>query len=111
MTNRIGGDWSAEALEAFRSAYAQHLSTPDESEVDSLTGLPTNVVTNTSPWNGIDLWKYPSGRGPEEDLKTSFNPESYLSNEVMDEKGDLSEEEIEALIDEIGQDISDDEDN
>ena len=92
-------------MEAFRAAYAQQLMSPDDNEVDSISGLPTNVVTNTSPWiEHTGLWKYPSGRGPEDDLKTAFDPNAYLSNEMLDGDEDaesMSDEEVEALLDEI----------
>lgn len=105
MTNRIGGDFNQGAIEAFRAAYAQQLQTPDSEEVANNSGLPTNVVTNTSPWiEHTGLWKYPSGKGPDDDLKTPFNPNDYLSGEVMDGNGEIeemSDEEIEHLVNEI----------
>lgn len=105
MTNRIGGDFNAEAIEAFRAAYAQQLASPDQEEIANNSGLPTNVVTNTSPWiEHTGLWKYPSGKGPDQDLKTAFNPNAYLSGEVMDGTGEIegmSTEEVEAFLDEI----------
>ena len=114
MTNRIGGDYSAEALEAFRSAYAQQLASPDQEDVANNSGLPTNIITNTSPWiEHTGLWKYPSGKGPDEDLKTPFNPNSYLSDEVLDGEGEIeemSEEEVENLINEIAGSSEGDED-
>jgi hypothetical protein len=114
MTNRIGGDFDAETIEAFRAAYAQQLASPDQDEVANNSGLPTNVVTNTSPWiEHTGLWKYPSGKGPDEDLKTPFNPNEYLSGEVVDgdeEMDSLSDEEVEHLINEITGSSRDDED-
>ena len=105
MSNRIGGDWNPEALEAFRAAYAQQLATPDEESVANNSGLPTNIVANTSPWIAhTGIWKYPSGKGPDEDLKAPFNPNAYLSDEVVDgdeEMDSLSDEEVENLINEI----------
>ena len=105
MTNRIGGDFNQEAVETFRAAYAQQLNTPDDEDVANLSGLPTNVVANTSPWiEHTGLWKYPSGKGPEEDLKQPFNPNAYLSDEVVDgdeEIESLSEDEVDHLINEI----------
>lgn len=105
MTNRIGGDFNLDAIEAFRAAYAQQMETPDSEEVANNSGLPTNVVTNTSPWIAhTGLWKYPSGKGPDEDLKTPFNPNDYLSGEVIDGDGEIeemSDEEIEHLVNEI----------
>ena len=105
MTNRIGGDFDAEAIEAFRAAYAQQLASPDQDEIANNSGLPTNVVTNTSPWiEHTGLWRYPSGKGPEDDLKTPFNPNDYLSDEVVDGDGEIDEmtdEEVEHLVNEI----------
>ncbi len=105
MTNRIGGDFNADAIEAFRAAYAQQLASPEQDEIANNSGLPTNVVANTSPWiEHTGLWRYPSGKGPDEDLKTPFNPNAYLSDEVLDgddEMESLSDEEVENLINEI----------
>jgi hypothetical protein len=105
MTNRIGGDWSPEALEAFRAAYAQQLASPDQEDIANNSGLPTNTVSNTSPWiEHTGLWRYPSGKGPDDDLKQPFNPNSYLSDEMLDGDEDsesLSDEEVETLLNEI----------
>ena len=104
-SNRVGGDFNQDTIEAFRAAYAQQLASPDQENIANNSGLPTNVVTNTSPWiEHTGLWKYPSGRGPDEDLKAPFNPNVYLSDEVMDGDGEMdemSEEEIEHLVNEI----------
>lgn len=105
MTNRIGGDFNQETMDAFRAAYAQQLASPDSDEIANNSGLPTNVVTNTSPWiEHTGLWKYPSGKGPDQDLKTAFNPNIYLSDEVVDgdeEIEQMSDDEVESLIQEI----------
>ena len=105
MTNRIGGDFDQDAIEAFRAAYAQQLASPDQEDVANNSGLPTNVVTNTSPWiEHTGLWKYPSGKGPDQDLKTPFNPNAYLSDEAVDGDGQIegmSDEEVESLLNEI----------
>jgi hypothetical protein len=105
MTNRIGGDFGAETIEAFRAAYAQQLASPDQEDIANNSGLPTNIVANTSPWvEHTGLWKYPSGKGPDQDLKTPFNPNAYLSNEIGDgdeEVESMSDEEVEHLINEI----------
>ena len=104
-TTRPGGDFNYEAMEAFRSAYAQQLASPNDDEVANASGLPTNTIGNTAPWfEGVGLWKYPSGKGPDQDLKTPFNPNSYLSDEVLDgdeEIDSMSDEEVENLINEI----------
>ena len=114
MSNRIGGDFNQDAIEAFRAAYAQQLASPDTDEVANNSGLPTNVITNTSPWiEHTGLWKYPSGKGPDEDLKTPFNPNVYLSDEVVDgeeEIESMSDEEVENLINEIAGSSEEDED-
>lgn len=101
--NRIGGDWSADALEAFRTAYAQQLTTPENLETDSVTGLPTNTVSNTSPWiSHTGLWRYPSGRGPDQDLKQPFDPNNYLSDEIVDDSVEETEEDdLDHLVEEI----------
>jgi hypothetical protein len=104
-SNRVGGDFNQDAIEAFRAAYAQQLASPDQENIANNSGLPTNVVTNTSPWiEHTGLWKYPSGKGPDEDLKSPFNPNAYLSDEVLDGDGEIdemSDEEIEHLVNEI----------
>ena len=114
MSNRIGGDFNQDAIEAFRAAYAQQLASPDTDEVANNSGLPTNVITNTSPWiEHTGLWRYPSGKGPDEDLKTPFNPNVYLSDEVVDgeeEIESMSDEEVENLINEIAGSSEGDED-
>lgn len=109
--NRIGGDWDADALEAFRAAYAQQLESPDQDAVANNTGLPTNTIANTSPWyDHVGIWKYPSGKGPEDDLKAPFNPDQYLPEQEGTEDEELvegedseemSDEELEHLVDEI----------
>ena len=113
MSNRIGGDFNQDAIEAFRAAYAQQLASPEQDEIANNSGLPTNVVTNTSPWiEHTGLWRYPSGKGPDEDLKTPFNPNAYLSNEAVDgdcEVESLSDEEVENLINEITGTVEEDE--
>ena len=106
MTNRIGGDFNAETMEAFRAAYAAQLNTPQDQDVDELTGLPTNTISNTSPWiEHTGLWKYPSGRGPDQNLQQPFDPEAYLAEEPESEEetpeDELSDTEIENLINEI----------
>lgn len=111
-TTRIGGDFNYEVVEAFRAAYAQQMQSPDEDGVANNSGLPTSTIANTSPWiEHTGVWRYPSGKGPDQDLKAPFNPSEYMSNEIID--GDeeseplLSEEEIDEMIDGL---IEEDED-
>ena len=114
--NRVGGDFNYEAMEAFRAAYAQQLASPDQDDIANNSGLPTNTIANTSPWyEHVGIWKYPSGKGPEEDLKAPFNPNDYLSDEVEDGDGEIDEtgeEEIENLVNELtGYSSEDDEED
>ena len=109
-TSRIGGDFDFDALEAFRAAYADQLQTPEDQDIHPLNGLPTNNISNTSPWiEHTGLWKYPSGRGPDEDLQKPFNIGDYLSQEEPDEDTEevMSDEEIDNLIQEV---LNDEED-
>jgi hypothetical protein len=105
MSNRIGGDFDAETIEAFRAAYAQQLATPDQDEIANNSGLPTNVIPNTSPWIAhTGLWKAHDGRSLDYQKATPFNPNSYLSDEVVDgddEIDSMSDEEVENLVNEI----------
>jgi hypothetical protein len=115
MTNRIGGDFDAETIEAFRAAYSQQLASPDQDEIANNSGLPTNTIPNTSPWiEHTGLWKAHDGRSLTYERQTPFSPNDYLSGEVMDGDGEIEEmtdEEVEHLVNEImGPDEEDDED-
>jgi hypothetical protein len=115
-SGRIGGDFNLDALEAFRNAYAQQLASPNEETVANNSGLPTNTIANTAPWfkHVGASWRYPSGRGPDGDLKQPFDPNAYLSGEVMDGDGEIeemSDEEVNALLDEVTNEVFDEEDN
>ena len=118
-----GSYFSPEALEALQQAYEMQL-TPDEMDIDQVTGMPTNQVSNTSPWHGsVDLWKYPDGknkletspilyRGAGDDEDDDYDDDIYDEDdfEVGDDYDDdemLTEEEVDALIEEL---LSSDED-
>ena len=95
--------FSPEALEALQQAYELQL-TPDEMDIDEVTGLPTNVVSNTSPWHGsVDLWRYPDGRNK---LETSPIMYSAIDDE---EENDEIDEEINTDYDEDDEVLSEDE--
>jgi len=123
----MNGFFQPEALEALQKAYEMQL-TPDEMDIDQVTGLPTNQVSNTSPWHGsVDLWKYPDGKNKLEtspimyrvDEDAEDEIEEDYNDEIVDEYGDepsgeieadydsddeeetLTEEEIDALIEEL----------
>ena len=109
--------FSPEALEALQAAYGNQLTTPDEMDIDQVTGMPTNQVSNTAPWHGtVDLWRYPDGknkletspimyRGGDED-EVDEDDDIYDEDdlEVGDDDEDddtLSEEEVDTLIQEL----------
>jgi hypothetical protein len=104
-SGRVGGDFDYDALEAFRNAYAQQLTSPNEDAVANNSGLPTNTIPNTSPWiEATGLWKAHDGRSLTYEQKTPFNPNDYLSGEVVDGDGEIeemSDEEVEHLVNEI----------
>ena len=95
-------------------------------DIDDVTGLPTNQVSNTSPWHGqVEMWKYPNGMVPQAKNEIHYlhddedqDEEIYddddsidsgygsdpdeLEKETYDEieesDAEMSEEEVEALI-------------
>jgi len=92
MTNKINGDFDTETIEAFRSAYASRILSPEDQEVDVRTGLPTDVVLNTSPWiQHTGLWKANDG------TDKNFVPNQTL---VPGVEAEMSEEELDDLIQE-----------
>ena len=108
-TNRIGGDYSAEALEAFRAAYAAQMQTPEDMETDTRMGLPTGEIANTAPWvHTTGLWKYPSGKGDEENLKAPFDPNNFFTRPEEEEEAvdisTLSDEELDEYLDSLSED-------
>jgi hypothetical protein len=101
MTNRIGGDFNQEAIEAFRAAYADQMRRPEDDDIDAFSGLPTDTVSNTSPWiEHTGLWKYPSGKGPDEDLHSPFFPDDYITSDDEDD----DDEDLDGFIDQFDDD-------
>ena len=93
----MNGFFNAEALEALQEAYKLQL-TPDEMDIDTVTGLPTNQVSNTSPWHGqVELWKYPNGVVPQ-----AKNEIHYLHDD---------EDQDEEIYDDDDEEIYDDDDD
>jgi hypothetical protein len=105
-TSRIGGDFDFDALEAFRDAYAAQLQTPEDLDNDSRMNLPTGEISNTAPWiHTTGLWKYPSGKGPEDDLKAPFDPNQYFTQESDTvDITEMTEEELDAYLDSLTED-------
>ena len=103
MTNRIGGDYSAEALEAFRSAYAAQMQTPEDLDI-APNGMPGNEVSNTSPWLAhTGLWKANDGLSRDFVPNQPFNPDSYLTQEDESEE-ELTEEDFDNYLDTLSLD-------
>jgi len=105
MTNRIGGDYSAEALEAFRSAYAAQMQTPEDLDT-APNGLPGNEISNTSPWIAhTGLWKANDGLSRDFVPNQPFNPDAYLTQEDESEaEEELTEEEFDNYLDSLSLD-------
>ena len=105
MTNRIGGDYSAEALEAFRSAYAAQMQTPEDLDV-APNGLPGNEISNTSPWLAhTGLWKANDGLSRDFVPNQPFNPDAYLTQEGESEtEEEMTEEEFDNYLDSLSLD-------
>ena len=105
-TSRMGGDFDFDALEAFRDAYAAQMQTPEDLDTDTRMGLPTGEISNTAPWiHTTGLWKYPSGKGPEDDLKAPFDPNQYFTREPETvDLANMTEEELDAYLDSLTED-------
>ena len=105
MSNRIGGDYSAEALEAFRSAYAAQMQTPEDLDI-APNGLPGNEISNTSPWLAhTGLWKANDGLSRDFVPNQPFNPDAYLTQEDESEADEeLTEEEFDNYLDSLSLD-------
>ena len=105
MTTRIGGDYNAEALEAFRSAYAAQMQTPEDLDT-APNGLPGNEISNTSPWIAhTGLWKANDGLSRDFVPNQPFNPDAYLTQEDESEaEEELTEEEFDDYLDSLSLD-------
>lgn len=105
MTNRIGGDYNAEALEAFRSAYAAQMQTPEDLDI-APNGMPGNEVSNTSPWLAhTGLWKANDGLSRDFVPNQPFNPDAYLTQEdESEEEDELTEEEFDNYLNSLSLD-------
>lgn len=124
----MNGFFSPEAMEALQQAYEMQL-TPEEQDIDQVTGLPSNTVSNTSPWHGtVEMWKYPDGvnkvehgdilyTGGDEDVEEDYDYDDEDEDEDLEydteyeedvTESEMTEEEVDALIQELLE--SDDED-
>jgi hypothetical protein len=121
-----GGDFTQEAYEALRSAYAGELTGQDEQEIQGVQVMGQRMTMETlpvdSPWRGkIESWEYPTGKsaysdGPQKspqevlELMREAAAERDLAqaseeDEELDVEG-MSDEELDALLDEV---LNDDE--
>ena len=120
------GDFTQEAYQQLRAAYADSLSTQEDQELEgkeifgrkmTLETLPVN-----SPWRDrIKDWQYPDGKTEYQDGKQS--PDEILQlmrDSVMEKKTadaeaeELSDEELDAILDQIleeGDDEADDDES
>ena len=108
----MNGYFDPDALAILQEAYALQLDNPEDQDFDQISGLPTSVVSNTSPWHGqMDLWKYPDGKNPLETAPIMFygdDEDDEEDNEYEideDDSDDIEEEmtddEVDALIEEL----------
>lgn len=102
-TSRIGGDFNLDALEAFRSAYAAQVMTPEDLDTDERTGLPGSEISNTSPWIAhTGMWKANNGVNRDFVPNQPFNPEDYFTQENEEfDISELTEEELDAYLDSL----------
>ena len=122
-----GGDFSQEAYQALREAYANEMVTQEEAEVQGVQVMGLNLSTETipvdSPWlDKVDLEQYPSGksaysdepqRTPEEVLEIMRASVAKRDAEEADEieeteEESMSDEEVDNLIESILDDEDDD---
>jgi hypothetical protein len=105
-SGRIGGDYNADALEAFRAAYANQMQTPEDLDI-AANGLPGNEVSNTSPWLAhTGLWKANDGMSRDFKPNQPFNPDEFLSQTDEDDSKDeeLGDEDFDAYLNSLSLD-------
>ncbi len=117
------GDFTQEAYQQLRDAYAASLSTQDEQELEgkeifgqkmTLETLPVN-----SPWRDrIKDWQYPDGKTEYQDGKQSPDEilqlmrDSVIEKQVADKEAEeMTDEELDAVLDEILNEIDDESDD
>ena len=125
-----GGDFSQEAYQALREAYANQLTGQDEQELEGVQVMGQRMTMETlpvdSPWRDkIEKWQYPSGKSayadgpqktPEEVLE--LMREAAAERDVADaaaakEEDDidsLSDEDLDAYVDNLLAELDEDED-
>lgn len=110
----MNGYFDPSALAALQQAYEMQL-TPEEMDIDQTTGLPTNQVSNTSPWHGtVEMWRYPDGLNKrehgdilyvasDEDAGNEYEEDEEFDTEYEEDttESEMTEEEVDALIQEL----------
>mgnify|MGYP000188447704 CR=1 FL=1 len=116
------GDFTQEAYQQLRDAYANSLSTQEEQEIEGRTVLGQQMSLETlpvdSPWRDkIKDWQYPDGKTEYQDGKQSPDEilqlmrDSVTEKKAADEEAEtLSDEELDAILDEILEEGDDDDD-
>jgi len=95
-----GGDFSTEAYQQLRDAYAneQQRQVDDEIKGTHLMGQDYGLETVPvdSPWaDKIELWEYPDGKQPREDEKQSPDEILQIMRDSAQERIDSKKEEVE----------------
>jgi hypothetical protein len=117
------GDFSREAYEQLKDAYANQLTTQDEQELAGRTVLGQNMSLETlpvdSPWRSrTEDWQYPNGKSAYMDGKQSpeeileIMRQSVMEKQEPEAEEEMTEEELDAILDEIleGDDQEEEED-
>jgi len=125
-----GGDFSQEAYQALREAYANQLTGQDEQELEGVQVMGQRMTMETlpvdSPWRDkIEKWQYPTGKSayadgpqktPEEVLE--LMREAAAERDVAeaaaakeeDDIDSLSDEDLDAFVDNLLAELDEDED-
>lgn len=102
MNNRITGDFNSDSIEAFRAAYAASMSNPEEHDIDPIAQIPSNVISNTSPWiEHTGLWKANDGMSRDFKPNQPFNPNDYFPEDEEENTLQPNEESEEVENDEV----------
>ena len=101
-----GGDFSSEAYEQLREAYAKEKEDQRTAEERGFDIMGLNLGLETapidSPWaDKIELWEYPDGKSDYEDKKQS-------PDEILQIMRDAAQERIEAETEEVEEEDDDD---
>ena len=112
------GSFSQEAYEQLRAAYASELLRADDQENAGVTIGKDSMGVETAAINSMwldktGLWKYPDGKGEYQDVEQKQQDLlAVLRNddgEVVIPSGIDDEEELDALVDEVLEEIDEDE--